>query len=770
MRAGRIMPVALLFLLLALGLARVLKQNRTPAQPPQLISSSVQAATTQQPEPDDRPTQIRTSEVSCAFTGRARAEAQAESQQGARLTSQGWAISQARQAATLVFNPVAVTLDSPSPFLALSAAWSAVSADDARLAVSVRASPDGSAWGEWQPSSLDGDPHTHSGLFFLPKESRFIQYRVEMARDPGGISPVISSIRFRFISPGATPKSMSDRMRNQPRFEGRPVTRGHQTAAAGGSFPKPSVVSRIAWGCPDGDQQHRGAPSYTTVTHLIVHHTATGNDVTDWPAAVRSIWNFHVFTNGWSDIGYNYLIDPDGLIYEGRAGGDNVLGAHFSCANSDTMGTAMLGTFTSVVPTVQALTSLKYMLSWKSDQRGIDPLGVTYHGGTQLNLQNVSGHRDANASTSPTACPGTECPGNSLYPLLPGIRSEVKAFVDPADDFSLAADPPVRSVPAGNATSFAISTATVKGNQQTVRLEVSGLPAGVTASINPPTVTSGNAATLLLNVGATATGGTYPVTITATGSTIRARQISLSVTGTITTVSAASYKGEAMAREAIAAAFGAGLATTTQIATTLPLPTQLVGVTVKVTDSLNVERPAPLFFVSTGQINYQIPPGTATGTATVAVTNGSATVASGTIRIADVAPSLFSADASGGGLAAALALRVRPDNTQSYEPVAQFDQAQNRFVARPIDLGANTDQVFLILFGTGLRHRSSPDAVTVRIGNTDLQVDYAGEQGGYAGLDQVNVRLPQSLRGKGEVDLELVIDGRAANVVRLSIQ
>jgi hypothetical protein len=130
------------------------------------------------------------------------------------------------------------------------------------------------------------------------------------------------------------------------------------------------------------------------------------------------------------DIGYNYLIDPNGIIYEGRAGGDNVIGAHFSCQNGGTMGVCMLGSFTNVPPTTAALTSLKRILAWKADQRGIDPLASVYHSGTRLTLPTICGHRDGNASTN--TCTTTTCPGGALYALLPDIRNDVHDLLEPA--------------------------------------------------------------------------------------------------------------------------------------------------------------------------------------------------------------------------------------------------------------------------------------------------------------------------------------------------
>jgi len=237
-----------------------------------------------------------------------------------------------------------------------------------------------------------------------------------------------------------------------------------------------------------------------------------------------------------------------------------------------------------------------------------------------------------------------------------------------------------------------------------------------------------------------------------------------------TNVSAASYVSTSLAPESIVSAFGSGLATATLAAASTPLPTTLAGSTVKVRDSAGVERFAPLFFVSPAQVNYQMPPGTANGAATITVTSGDGSVSTGVSQITSVAPGVFAANASGQGVAAAIALRIKADGSQSYEPVAQFDPAQNKFVAVPIDLGPETDQVFLLLFGTGIRSRSSLSAVIARIGGADAQVTFAGAQEGFVGLDQVNARLSRSLIGRGEVDVVLAVDGQAANTARVSIR
>ncbi len=237
-------------------------------------------------------------------------------------------------------------------------------------------------------------------------------------------------------------------------------------------------------------------------------------------------------------------------------------------------------------------------------------------------------------------------------------------------------------------------------------------------------------------------------------------------------VSAASFSGASLATESIVAAFSANLATTTQPAATIPLPTSLAGTTVMVKDADATERLAPLFFVSPNQVNYQIPPETTAGPAVVEITSGDGSVSIGTVNIAAVAPGLFAANANGQGVAAAVALRVRGDGSEQYEPVARFDATVNppRFVSVPLDLGPETDRVFLILYGTGIRFHSGMTAVRARIGLTEVRVEYAGPAPGFIGLDQVNVLLERELMGRGEVDVALEFDGQTANNVRVNIR
>lgn len=233
--------------------------------------------------------------------------------------------------------------------------------------------------------------------------------------------------------------------------------------------------------------------------------------------------------------------------------------------------------------------------------------------------------------------------------------------------------------------------------------------------------------------------------------------------------SAASYFPQRVAPDGIFTIFGANLAPTTQSARTLPLPTTLGGTSVSLRDSTGAEMLAPLFFVSPTQINFLWPTGLPVGTtATVNILNGSSLSSVATALIERVAPGLFTANGTGQGLAAAVALYVRANGALVYEPILRVEG--NRLIPIPLNVSTPGEQVFLVLYGTGLRNRSALSAVRAQVGGVAVEVSFAGAQGGLAGLDQLNLRLPATLAGRGEVAVEIIVDGRALNPVTVVIQ
>ena len=242
----------------------------------------------------------------------------------------------------------------------------------------------------------------------------------------------------------------------------------------------------------------------------------------------------------------------------------------------------------------------------------------------------------------------------------------------------------------------------------------------------------------------------------------------VNVTPTFRNVSAASFQTIPLAAESIAAAFGPNVANVkSALADKIPLPTNLGGTTVTVKDVAGVTREAGLFYAGTGQVNYEVPPGTAAGPATVTVTSGSGTTTKGTIVISSVSPGIFALNTS--NLAAAIVIRVKPGNVQSSENVYQV--SKGAVIAQPISLGAATDKVYLELFSTGIRGRSALSAVKVTVGGYTVPVQYAGAASGFVGLDQINAGpLPRALAGAGSVEVTVTVDGSVANTTNLTIQ
>ncbi|MFR9799051.1 peptidoglycan recognition protein [Streptomyces sp. MS06] len=195
--------------------------------------------------------------------------------------------------------------------------------------------------------------------------------------------------------------------------------------------PRPGIVTRRGWGADEKLRESKFR--YTnTVKAAFVHHTVTGNaySCSQAPAVIRSIYRYHVKSLGWRDIGYNFLVDKCGKIYEGRAGGvaKPVMGAHTYGFNTDSMGVAVLGTFTSAKPSSAAVKAIAQLTAWKLGLYGRNPSAKTYlksgggnlyKKGKEVRLNVISGHRDGYA---------TECPGRYLYGKLDSTRSTAARY------------------------------------------------------------------------------------------------------------------------------------------------------------------------------------------------------------------------------------------------------------------------------------------------------------------------------------------------------
>lgn len=198
------------------------------------------------------------------------------------------------------------------------------------------------------------------------------------------------------------------------------------------TVPKPPIVSRAGWGADESLSPE--APEYLNgVKAVFVHHTAETNNYScaDSAAIVRGLYAYHVKANGWKDLGYNFVVDKCGTVFEGRKGGVDrpVFGAHTYGFNRDTAGIAVIGTYTDAAAPTAATTAVARVAAWKLGQYKVDPAGTTtltagatggnfagtkFTSGKAYTFNTVSGHRDGF---------NTQCPGTKLYGQLPAIRS-----------------------------------------------------------------------------------------------------------------------------------------------------------------------------------------------------------------------------------------------------------------------------------------------------------------------------------------------------------
>ena len=369
---------------------------------------------------------------------------------------------------------VSAVLTASLPFQAVAAQWSG----SPEASVALRSSADGSEWTEWFTLGVeavtDADAGTtSSSLFFTPANElhNYVQCQVSLDASKAKGRLRVAHFRLLFIDASEAlaglPQSLAAGgdvsavlTTDKPYITSEALAGLPQSLAAGGDVSaalttdKPYIVSRVDWGCPDGESAPGWDPpgfQYATVTHIILHHTATTNGPTDWRYQVYIIWYYHTYEvngdgTGWGDIGYNFLVDPNGVIYEGRAGGDDVIAAHTGMFNRGSMGVAFIGTYETVEPTAAAVNATEQLLAWKCKQRGIVPAGTSNITATRslgwgcsdivVSELNIASHKDYAGH----ACPGgwdpnaTSCPGARLHDYtLPRIRSDVNAVVQSPD-------------------------------------------------------------------------------------------------------------------------------------------------------------------------------------------------------------------------------------------------------------------------------------------------------------------------------------------------
>jgi len=289
---------------------------------------------------------------------------------------------------------------------------------DRHVEASLRARRDDGSWSRWAPVGTHDETGSDPVWF---GDADFIQYRLSR-RVPG--------VRIHFVNalgtatPAARAKTAVRRLAHRA-----VVAAARIITPASAQAPQPAIQPRAAWGadaCPP-----RSAPEFGEVRAAYVHHTVSANDYTaeEAPAIVLSICRYHRNSQGWNDIGYNFVVDKFGTIWEGRAGGIDqaVIGAQAQGYNAQSTGISVIGTHSSVPASEPALNAIASLIRWKLPLHGQPTTGTTtvisaggganrYPRGREVEIERVSGHRDTGT---------TECPGAALYSQLPDIRARV---------------------------------------------------------------------------------------------------------------------------------------------------------------------------------------------------------------------------------------------------------------------------------------------------------------------------------------------------------
>ncbi len=308
-------------------------------------------------------------------------------------------------------------LRAPRRFDLIGLRWARGGQLDAQL----RARRRGGGWTPWMALPASGD-HAPDG-----------------ARAPAGTEPAYTGAAdvFQLRLRGSARGLRARFVRAQPtaRAARHKTGRRRRVKARASQSSQPAIISRSEWG---GDSvPPRAAPEYGEVQAAFVHHTVNANDYApeESPGIVLGIARYHRDSNGWNDIGYSFLVDRYGQVFEGRAGGIDqpVIGAHAQGYNSASTGIACIGTFSAEPQSEAGLEALAHLIGWKLSLHGVPTEGTVvvtsrggasnrYPSGTPVTLERIPGHRDGDS---------TSCPGEALYAQLPDLRARATRYAGP---------------------------------------------------------------------------------------------------------------------------------------------------------------------------------------------------------------------------------------------------------------------------------------------------------------------------------------------------
>ncbi len=319
-------------------------------------------------------------------------------------------------------------IQAPIAFNAVASQWMADIPAGTAIEISLRTGLDGSDWSAWQsiePSpdwNRDEDDDIVGDMLAVPAEDgrhQFLQVRIIFDRQLSSADPILEELQLIFIDSTQGP-SVQEMINQQKTLDAQQKAEQPLEDNTPAKHPKPFVISRDVW-CTDPRCNYTEGLEYHPVTHLILHHTVSSSNG-DPAALLRAIWAYHTITRGWGDIGYNFLVDTDGTLFEGHLGGDDVVGIHARQANVGSMALALMGTYSVIDPPQAMVEAAIDLFAWKADQKGIDVFDASdVLPNVAYGLPNLMGHRDVEGTT--------QCPGNHGHTMLPTIRDEVAARI-----------------------------------------------------------------------------------------------------------------------------------------------------------------------------------------------------------------------------------------------------------------------------------------------------------------------------------------------------
>ena len=320
-------------------------------------------------------------------------------------------------------------VEAPLPFSGLGF----VSTGEAAPELHWRALTTDGEWSEWHPvpflEEYDGpDPDTEEARASAQdawiSDAVWVGEATHLQVDARGVD--LDDVEVTFIDSAGLSESLPERVLRHLR------SLGTEPPPADASVTQPNIISRAQWGADESCTS--GTISYATPHFTVIHHTATTNDYTEDEAAqqVRNIYHWHTACHGsgnnWWDIGYNFLIDRFGNIYEGRRGGidKGVIGAHAGGWNTGSIGVGLMGNHNTAVPTSVSLSALNDLLHWKFYVHDIPTSATSTTVANDQTIPRMVGHRNVRGSYTANPSTTTDCPGQELYTRLGSIRDDLE--------------------------------------------------------------------------------------------------------------------------------------------------------------------------------------------------------------------------------------------------------------------------------------------------------------------------------------------------------